>query len=94
VAGADATQRLATSISSARRSSEHGFDIRGRSPGVIKPSLPRSEDKTVVQTVLTVLTQTPAFISGNRRERLAIRMGSRRPFGIFPVAQIGRGACT
>ena len=32
VAGADATQRLATSISSARRSSEHGFDIRGRSP--------------------------------------------------------------
>jgi hypothetical protein len=32
VAGADATQRLATSISSVRRSSEHGVDIRGRSP--------------------------------------------------------------
>jgi hypothetical protein len=25
---------------------------------------------------------------------MAIRKGSRRPFGIFPVAQIGRGACT
>jgi hypothetical protein len=32
VAGAGATQRLATSISSPRHSGEHGFDIRARSP--------------------------------------------------------------
>jgi hypothetical protein len=32
VAGADATPRLATSISSATRGSAHGVDIRGRSP--------------------------------------------------------------
>jgi hypothetical protein len=46
-------------------------------------------------TMLTVLTQMPAFASASRSEGYGLADWlTRRAFGILPVDQIGRGACS